>query len=98
MDKAGRVREVSQRDRSENLQSQRQVPLNPYREAVPGDESVRRQLAADPGVFPDCPAPVVRNAGAERELIMMRWGMPPPPRAGGFPITNIRNTQFKKPH
>jgi putative SOS response-associated peptidase YedK len=32
-----------------------------------------------PGVFPDYPAPVVRNAGAERELIMMRWGMPPPP-------------------
>ena len=31
------------------------------------------------GVFPDYPAPVVRNAGAERELIMMRWGMPPPP-------------------
>jgi len=45
-----------------------------------------------PGVFPDYPAPVVRNAGAERELIMMRWGMPPPPRAGGFPVTNIRNT------
>jgi putative SOS response-associated peptidase YedK len=20
------------------------------------------------------------------------WGMPPPPRAGGFPVTNIRNT------
>jgi putative SOS response-associated peptidase YedK len=36
-----------------------------------------------PGVFPDYPAPVVRNAGAERELTMMRWGMPPPPRAGG---------------
>jgi putative SOS response-associated peptidase YedK len=30
-----------------------------------------------PGVFPDYPAPVVRNAGAERELTMMRWGMPP---------------------
>ena len=44
-----------------------------------------------PGVFPDYPAPV-RNAGAERELTMMRWGMPPPPRAGGFPVTNIRNT------
>jgi hypothetical protein len=28
------------------------------------------------GVFPDYPAPVVRNAGADRELIMMRWGMP----------------------
>jgi putative SOS response-associated peptidase YedK len=25
-----------------------------------------------PGVFPDYPAPVVRNAGAERELAMMR--------------------------
>jgi hypothetical protein len=35
-----------------------------------------------PLVFPDYPAPVIRNAGAERELIMMRWGMPPPPRAG----------------
>jgi hypothetical protein len=45
-----------------------------------------------PSVFPDYPAPVVRNAGADRELVMMRWGMPPPPRAGGFPVTNIRNT------
>jgi hypothetical protein len=49
-----------------------------------------------PGVFPDYPAPVVRNAGGERELTMMRWGMPPPPRAGGFPVTNIRNTS--SPH
>ena len=45
-----------------------------------------------PGVFPDCPAPVVRNAGAERELTMMRWGMPSPPKSGGPPVTNIRNT------
>ena len=36
-----------------------------------------------PGVFPDYPAPVVRNADIERELIMMRWGMPPPPKFGG---------------
>jgi putative SOS response-associated peptidase YedK len=49
-----------------------------------------------PGVFPDYPAPVVRNAGAERELTTMRWGMPPPPRAGGYPVTNIRNTS--SPH
>src|SRR5258708_35470716 len=48
-------------------------------------------LAPMPGVFPDYLAPVVRNAGAEREMTMMRWGMPPP-RAGGFPVTNIRNT------
>jgi putative SOS response-associated peptidase YedK len=41
------------------------------------------------GVFPDYPAPVVRNAGAERELTLMRWGMPPPPKFGGPPVTNI---------
>jgi hypothetical protein len=34
-------------------------------------------------VFPDYPAAVVRNAGAERELAMMRWGVPPPPKFGG---------------
>jgi putative SOS response-associated peptidase YedK len=45
-----------------------------------------------PGVYPDYPAPVVRNAGDNRELAMMRWGLPPPPRAGGYPVTNIRNT------
>jgi putative SOS response-associated peptidase YedK len=49
-----------------------------------------------PGVFPDYPAAVVRNAGDERELVMMRWGMPPPPRTGGPPVTNIRNTS--SPH
>jgi putative SOS response-associated peptidase YedK len=43
-----------------------------------------------PGVFPDYPAPVVRNAAAERELVMMRSGMPPPPRFGWLPVTNIR--------
>jgi putative SOS response-associated peptidase YedK len=32
------------------------------------------------------------NAGTERELTMMRWGMPPPPCAGGAPVTNSRNT------
>jgi putative SOS response-associated peptidase YedK len=49
-----------------------------------------------PGVFPDYQAPVVRNAGAEREMVLMRWGMPPPPRIGGPPVTNIRNTS--SPH
>jgi hypothetical protein len=45
-------------------------------------------LPSMPGVFPDYPAPVVRNAGAERELLMMRWGMPPPPKFGGPSVTN----------
>jgi putative SOS response-associated peptidase YedK len=30
-----------------------------------------------PGVFPDYLAPVVRNIGAEREMVLIRWGMPP---------------------
>ena len=47
-------------------------------------------LAPMPGVFPDYLAPVVRNAGDEREMVTMRWGMPPP-KLGGAPVTNIRN-------
>lgn len=49
-----------------------------------------------PGVLPDYPAPLVRNVGTDRELTMMRWGMPPPPKFGGPPVTNIRNTS--SPH
>ena len=49
-----------------------------------------------PGVFPDYPAPVVRGTDTGRELTMMRWGMPPPPRGANFPVTNIRNTS--SPH
>jgi putative SOS response-associated peptidase YedK len=47
-------------------------------------------LAPMPGVFPDYPAP------AGTEMTLMRWGMPPPPRTGGPPVTNIRNTS--SPH
>jgi putative SOS response-associated peptidase YedK len=47
-----------------------------------------------PGVFPDYPVPVIRNAEAGREMTLMRWGMPP--RTGGPPVTNIRNTS--SPH
>jgi putative SOS response-associated peptidase YedK len=45
-----------------------------------------------PGVFPDYPAPVVRNTDTGRALTKMRWGMPSPIRTGGPPVTNIRNT------
>jgi hypothetical protein len=38
-----------------------------------------------PGVFPDYPARVVRTADSDRELTMMRWGMPPSPTFGGPP-------------
>jgi putative SOS response-associated peptidase YedK len=43
-------------------------------------------LAPMPGVFPDNPAPVVRNTDTGRELAMMRWGMPPPPCTGRAPL------------
>ena len=48
------------------------------------------------GVFPDYPAPVIREADGGLELTMMRWGMPPPPRTGGPPVTNIHDTS--SPH
>lgn len=38
-------------------------------------------LAPMPGVFPDYPAPIVRNAPDGRELVMARWGMPSSSRA-----------------
>jgi len=45
-----------------------------------------------PAVFPDQVAPVVRTSRAgEREMLAMRWGLPPP-QAGLRPVTNIRNT------
>lgn len=51
-----------------------------------------------PGIFPDYPAPVVRNsADGDRELTIMRWGMPSPQfvlkgRKVDSGVTNIRNT------
>ncbi len=34
-----------------------------------------------PGIFPDYPAPMVRNATDGREIAMARWGMPGSQRA-----------------
>lgn len=50
------------------------------------------------GIYPDYPAPIVRNsAEGERELVMARWGMPSPAFAlegkkVDKGVTNIRNT------
>ncbi len=58
-----------------------------------------------PTIFPDYPAPIVRNGPtgheSERELVMARWGMPSPQFAlvgkkTDPGVTNIRNT--KSPH
>jgi putative SOS response-associated peptidase YedK len=48
-----------------------------------------------PSVFPDYPAPVVRNAETGTEMVRMRWGMQPPPRTGGPPVTNIRSGRIE---
>jgi len=49
-------------------------------------------LATIPGVFLDYSAPVIRNADTGTEMVLMCWDMPPTPRMGGPPGTNIRNT------
>ena len=33
-------------------------------------------LPSMPGIFPDYPAPIVRNSTEGRELTLARWGMP----------------------
>jgi putative SOS response-associated peptidase YedK len=47
-----------------------------------------------PGIYPDAIAPVIKkeNDGV-RNLTMMRWGFPPPPKLGVRPVTNVRNTR-----
>ena len=43
-------------------------------------------------IYPDMLAPVVRlDDEGGRELSAMRWGFPPPPKAGTRPVTNVRN-------
>lgn len=54
-----------------------------------------------PGIFPDYPAPIVRNQPGGRELTMARWGMPSPVFAlkgkkSDPGVTNVRNV--KSPH
>lgn len=84
-----------------NSQGGRLVVCNLYsitknQEAVRNLFKVTRDNAGNlpslPAIFPDGVAPVVRQSD-ERELQMMRWGMPGPPQFGDRPITNIRNTK-----
>ena len=54
-----------------------------------------------PGIFPDYPAPIVRNGAAGRELSLARWGMPSPvfalkSRKTDAGVTNVRNVS--SPH
>lgn len=54
-------------------------------------------LPSMPGVYPDYPAPIVRNTADGRELALARWGMPSPAfalkgRNTDPGVTNVRNT------
>ena len=54
-----------------------------------------------PGIFPDYPAPILRNGDNGRELAMARWGMPSPVfalkgRKTDPGVTNVRNVS--SPH
>jgi putative SOS response-associated peptidase YedK len=58
-------------------------------------------LPSLPGIFPDHPAPILRNQPEGRELTMARWGMPSPAfalkgRKSDPGVTNVRN--LKSPH
>ena len=61
--------------------------------AVSREARCDRQLPPLPAVYPDTLAPIVRvGDDGERELLMMRWGFPPPPQGSSLPVSNIRNT------
>src|ERR1700761_161136 len=46
-----------------------------------------------PEIFPDQEAAVIRgDKNGEREMLMMRWGIPSPEQFGGKPVTNVRNS------
>lgn len=49
------------------------------------------------GIYPDYPAPIIRNSLEGRELVTARWGMPTPPqylvgKKTDRGVTNIRQT------
>lgn len=52
-----------------------------------------------PDVYPDREGLVVRLIDGQPDIEAMRWGFPPPPSAGSYYVTNVRNTKsaFWKP-
>lgn len=53
------------------------------------DQAIQLDL---PEIYPDTMAPVIRmDEHGVRELTVMRWGFPPPPKLGSRPVTNVRN-------
>jgi putative SOS response-associated peptidase YedK len=52
-----------------------------------------------PDVYPDREGLVLRLVDGKPDIEAMRWGFPPPPNAGSYYVTNVRNTKsaFWKP-
>src|ERR1043166_3938611 len=70
------------------------------RQLVKAIRDLTGNLPPLPAVFPNRAAPVVRVApDGVRELVMMRWGFPPPNIPGSKPrnpyLTNVRNADSK---
>ena len=70
------------------------------RELVKYTRDMTGNLPSQPAIFPNRTAPVVRVApDGVRELVMMRWGFPPPVIPGSKPrnptLTNVRNTDSR---
>jgi putative SOS response-associated peptidase YedK len=66
------------------------------REFVEAVRDLTGNLPLMPGIFPDYPAPIVRNTTQGRELTLARWGMPSPAfalkgRNSDPGVTNVRN-------
>jgi len=66
-------------------------PQDEIRQLVRAMRDTTGNLPPLPGIYPDTLAPVVRTAeDGVRELAILRWGLPPPPK-GSRPVTNVRN-------
>ncbi len=52
------------------------------REAARAMQDRLGNLPPLPAIFPDNMAPIVRGNGPNREMVMARWGFPPPPMPG----------------
>jgi len=82
-----------------NLYSMTKGPAA-IRELAKAMRDLTGNLTPLPAVFPNRTAPVVRHApDGERELLMMRWGFPPPNIPGSKPrnpyLTNVRKTDSR---
>ena len=81
-----------------NLYAQRASQAD-IRKAARSDRDLTGNLPTMPAIFPDHNAPIVRNSPTGRELLMARWGFPPPAIPGSKPrnpyLTNVRKTDSR---